>query len=188
MIWYIIHNILKVISPDMEPQHRNLTTFLTGVVLYTIFYSYVGTLGREHTFLNVFFKYSVYILMADAFAMAILYKNFYKHTIFREVEETMGASGPKPTAVNVEPITTAEVEPSTTLKKASNSIINELFFPKPGSKNYPRPGSKKKSDEEKLPEILNESVIMEDEMEGFVKNSALGDSYNTNGVSNAGLE
>lgn len=104
MIWYIIHNILKTLAPNMEPQNRNLTTFLTGVVLYTLFYSYVGTLGREHTFLNVFFKYSIYILIADAFAMAILYKNFYKQTIFKEVEETLGSSMPKQTAVDVEPI------------------------------------------------------------------------------------
>lgn len=104
MIWYIIHNILKTVTPNMEPQSRNLTTFLTGVVLYTLFYSYVGTLGREHTFLNVFFKYSIYILIADAFSMAILYKNFYKQTIFREVEETLGSSRPKQTAVDVEPI------------------------------------------------------------------------------------
>lgn len=154
MIWYIIHNILKTVSPTMEPQHRNLTTFLTGVVLYTLFYSYVGTLGREHTFLNVFFKYSVYILMADAFAMAILYKNFYKHTIFREVEETMGASGPKQTATNVEPIVTVEAQIDT-------------------------------PSQERLPELLDEGDCNDDNsMEGFAKDSALGERFNTNGKSN----
>jgi hypothetical protein len=137
MIWYIIHNILKTITPNMEPQHRNLTTFLTGVVLYTLFYSYVGTLGKEHIFLNTFFKYSVYILLADAFAMAILYKNFYKHTIFKEVEETMGASGPKQTATNVEPIITAEAE----VLSSSNS------------------------NRENFPELLDNTDIIEDEME-----------------------
>ena len=149
---------MKTITPNMEPQHRNLTTFLTGVVLYTLFYSYVGTLGREHTFINVFFKYSVYILIADAFAMAILYKNFYKQTIFREVEETMGASGPKQTATNVEPITTAEpitrVKPITSVKPTNSKKAN-------------------------LPEILNDDENDDDSMEGFMKETALGDVYTT---------
>jgi len=113
MIWYTIHNILKTFFPDMEPQHRNLTTFITGVVLYTLFYSYVGTLGNEHIFLNIFLKYSMYIVLADAFGMAILYKNFYKQSIFTEVEETFGTSGPKQTATNVEPIETVEAEINT---------------------------------------------------------------------------
>lgn len=154
MIWYIIHNILKLFSPNMEQQHRNLTTFLIGVVLYTLFYSYVGTLGQEHTFLNVFFKYSVYILLADAFAMAILYKNFYKHTIFREVEETIGASAPKQTAANVEPIVTVEAQ--------INTPSHEM-----------------------LPELLDDSNYNDDDsMEGFAKDSALGERFNTNGKSN----
>ena len=155
MIWYIIHNILKTIAPNMEPQHRNLTTFLTGVVLYTLFYSYVGTLGREHTFLNVFFKYSVYILMADAFAMAILYKNFYKQTIFKEVEETIGTSGPKQTASNVEPIIEAE-------------HVERMSEPK----------------HTELPELDYEATNEPDNMEGFMKDTALGDLYNTNGENN----
>jgi len=29
--------------------------------------------------------------MADGFSMAIIYKNFYKHTIFNEVKETFGS-------------------------------------------------------------------------------------------------
>lgn len=49
--------------------------------------------------------------MADGFAMAIIYKNFYKQTIFTEVEETLGTSGPKMTATNVEPIEEANANP-----------------------------------------------------------------------------
>ena len=158
MIWYIIHNILKSFTPNMEPQHRNLTTFLTGVVLYTLFYSYIGTIGKEHTFVNVFFKYSIYIVMADAFAMAILYKNFYKQTIFKEVEETIGASSPKQ-------------------NKCVNNSGRKMFFPKPHSPKQP--------EKERLPELLNESDCNEnDKQEGFAKDSALGEMFTTNGESN----
>ena len=172
MIWYIIHNILKTIFPNMDVQHRNLTTFLTGVVLYTLFYSYVGTLGREHLFLNVFFKYSIYILIADGFAMAILYKNFYKQTIFKEVEETLGTSGPKQTAANVEPIMTVEA----VINDSANSA-NDTAKPKKKSK---------KKEEQILPVLLNENENNYNiENEGFAMDSALGDFYTTNGVSNS---
>jgi len=159
MICYIIHNILKNFTPNMEPQHRNLATFLTGVVSYTLFYSYVGTLGCEHTFLNVFFKYSIYIVMADAFAMAIL----YKHIFFREVEKTMCS---KRTATNV------ETQIDTPLTKKINPV-NEAFFPKPVF------------EKKRLPELLDKSSCNDnDSMEGFAKNSALGDYFTTNGESN----
>jgi hypothetical protein len=52
--------------------------------------------------------------MADGFAMAILYKNAYKQTIFTEVGETLGRTGPRMTADNVEPILEVDaiIEPS----------------------------------------------------------------------------
>ena len=160
MIWYMFHNALKILFPNMETQHRNLTTFLIGVVLYTLFYSYVGTLGCEHTFLNVFFKYSIYIVIADAFAMAILYKNFYKHTIFREVEETIGANPPKQTAENVEPIIHACAEVITEQRNSETPKIDE-------NNGIPQIEDVDEEDED------------EDSMEGFVKDSALGDSFTT---------
>ena len=148
MIWYLLHNSLKVLFPNMEPQHRNLTTFLIGTVLYTLFYSYVGTLGREHTFLNVFFKYSIYILMADAFAMA----NLYKHTIFREVEETIGSRQ------TLKPIYLSEEYPKSV--NIENAEIME----------------EQKQD---VPQIEDNTATVYDDMEGFVKDSALGDHFTT---------
>lgn len=57
--------------------------------------------------------------------MAILYKNFYKHTIFREVEETMGVSGPKQTATNVEPIVTVEAQIDTSSREILPELLDE---------------------------------------------------------------
>jgi len=85
--------------------------------------------------------------------MAILYKNFYKQTIFKEVEETLGSSGPKMTAANVEPIETVEANLDNT-------------------------------DEPQNIPLLNNHSDYIDEREGFVKDSALGDSYSSNGKSN----
>jgi hypothetical protein len=94
MLWFTIHNILKTFS-SMENQTRNLTTFLTGTVLYVLFYSYAGSFDFiDNSFLKNLFGFFIYIIIADGFAMAILYKNFYKQTIFTEVKETLGSKMP----------------------------------------------------------------------------------------------
>ena len=94
MIWFIIHNFLKTLT-FFENQTRNLTTFLTGVFIYVLFYSYVGSLDLEdNKFFKLFFNFFIYIVLADGFAMAIIYKNFYKQTILTEVKETFGAKEP----------------------------------------------------------------------------------------------
>lgn len=152
MLWFIIHNFLKNFT-SMENQTRNLTTFLTGTVLYVLFYSYAGSFDFiDNPFLKRLFGFFIYIVIADGFAMAILYKNFYKQTIFTEVEETLGSTGPKMTAANVEPITTVE----------ANLSDDNIDVP-----------------------LLNNNSDYIDEQEGFTKDSALGDTYNTNGHSNA---
>ena len=153
MLWFIIHNFLKNFS-SMENQTRNLTTFLTGTVLYVLFYSYAGSFNFiDNPFFKRLFGFFIYIVIADGFAMAILYKNFYKQTIFKEVEETLGSSGPKMTAANVEPIETVEANLDNT-------------------------------DEPQNIPLLNNHSDYIDEREGFVKDSALGDSYSSNGKSN----
>ena len=155
MLWFLIHNMLKNFT-SMENQTRNLTTFLTGIVLYVLFYSYIGSLDiMNNPFLKRLFGYFIYIIMADGFSMAIIYKNFYKQTIFTEVNETIGTSGPKMTAVDVEPIETAEAN---------------IHIP-----------SENKSE---CVSLLNNETDYIDENEGFVKDTALGNYYNTNGESN----
>jgi hypothetical protein len=105
----------------MENQTRNLTTFLSGTVIYVLLYSYIGSIDlHTNPFLFKLFGFFMYIITADGFAMAILYKNFYKQTIFTEVNETLGATGPKMTAENVEVIETVEAE----VEEPEDVIIN----------------------------------------------------------------
>lgn len=152
MLWFMIHNFLKIFD-SMENQTRNLTTFLTGTVIYVLFYSYAGSFDFiDSPFFERLFGFFIYIVIADGFAMSILYKNFYKQTIFTEVEETLGSTGPKMTATNVEPITTVE----------ANMHYNNNNIP-----------------------LLNNESNYIDEQEGFVKETALGNAYSTNGNSNA---
>lgn len=131
----------------MEPQNINLTTFLIGVVLYAIFYIYLDKFDSEHTFL----KYSIYILIADAFAMIILYKNLKKNKIIKEdkkiIKEKYETPGPKMRATN-----------------NKSYIVNKV--------------------KSEFPKLNYVATNEPDNMEGFVKDSALGDSYNTNGNSN----
>lgn len=99
MLWFTIHHFLKNFA-SMENQTRNLTTFLTGTVVYVLFYSYAGSFDFiDNPFLKRLFGFFIYIVMADGFAMAILYKNFYKQTIFTEVKETIGSTPPKMTDI-----------------------------------------------------------------------------------------
>lgn len=149
MLWFIIHNFLKNFT-SMENQTRNLTTFLTGTVLYVLFYSYAGSFDFiDNPFFKRLFGFFIYIVIADGFAMAILYKNFYKQTIFTEVKETLGSPAHKMTDINDDSSETNEKETS-----------------------------------ENIPLLNNDSDYI-DEEEGFAKDSALGDTYNTNGESNA---
>jgi hypothetical protein len=129
---------------SMENQTRNLTTFLTGVVIYTMFYTYLGSLDfSQNVFLKSLFGFFHYIILADAFAMAVIYKNFYKTTIFNEVRETIGSN-----------------------------TLNEEVKEKPIKKQVKREKQEKKSNN---PMISNDETF--DEMEGFVKNSALGNAF-----------
>ena len=145
MLWFTIHHIMKTFE-TMENQTRNLTTFLTGVVIYTLFYTYLGSLDfTQNVFLKSLFGFFHYIILADAFAMAVIYKNFYKTTIFNEVRETIGSN-----------------------------TLNEEVKEKPIKKQVKREKPEKKINN---PMISNDETF--DEMEGFVKNSALGDAFGT---------
>lgn len=94
MIWYIFHNVINALFPSISVQHRNLSTFLIGVLCYTLIYSYLGTLDKNinNLFLFTFLNYFFYVLLSDAFAMAILYKNFFKTSIINEFREAVGAN------------------------------------------------------------------------------------------------
>jgi hypothetical protein len=90
MLWFLTHNFMQLFD-TMQNQTKNLTTFLFGTTIYTLFYSYLGSLNfEENLFFKSFFNFFFYIILADAFAMAIIYKNYYKTTIFTEINETLG--------------------------------------------------------------------------------------------------
>lgn len=92
MLWFFIHHLVQTLFPLAEDQTRNLLTFLSGTVLYVLFYSYLGSLDFSRNFFGKsLFNFFYYIVLADGFAMAIIYKNYYKHTILNEVRETIGA-------------------------------------------------------------------------------------------------
>jgi len=94
MLWYSLHSFLNLFENVIQDKTRNFTTFLVGVVLYTLFYTYFGTYGPEFPFISSFLKYAMYIILADGFVMAIIYKNYYNQTILTEVGETFGAHKP----------------------------------------------------------------------------------------------
>lgn len=91
MLWFIIHHLVHLL-PFGENQTKNLFTFVFGTLLYTILYSYFGAINKEtNAFIFMLFNYFSYIVLADGFSMAIIYKNYYKTTIFTEIKETIGS-------------------------------------------------------------------------------------------------
>ncbi len=87
MIWYIVHNLVQLL-PFGSEQNKNLFTFLIGVVSYTLIYAWFGATNKENNvFIFTLFNYFWYIILADAFAMAIIYKNYYKTSIIGEAKE-----------------------------------------------------------------------------------------------------
>ncbi len=91
MLWFLIHHLVHLL-PFGENQTKNLFTFVFGTLLYTILYSYFGAINKEtNAFIFMLFNYFAYIVLADGFSMAIIYKNYYKTTIFTEIKETIGS-------------------------------------------------------------------------------------------------
>ncbi len=190
----MMHNIMKLF-PFMENQTRNLTTFLFGVISYTLIYSYVGSINFDkNSFIYRFFMFFIYIVLADAFAMGIIYKNYYNHTIFKEVEETMGASGGRLSDANGSAIFEAHastLEPPITAAYAEPLPPKKSFFEKVGDE-VANEVLKQKHIPKKQP-VAEETLCLEndideddnDSMEGFAKDTALGESYSTNCVSNS---
>ena len=150
----MIYNLLKIIAPNMENQHRNLTCFLAGVIIYTLIYSYMGVFAKEtnNMFLLSFFYNMWYILLADAFAMAVLYKNYYNKTIFTEVDETFSLH--------------------------KDNIENGMKDNIERMKKKPKKDKTDKTDDSIL-KLDYKKNNEDDGMEGFVKDSALGDNWTT---------
>lgn len=87
MLWFALHNIIKQFT-DLTVETRNLTTFMVGVVIYTLMYTFLGSITRENNaFLFTFFNFFGYIILADAFSMAIIYKNHFHKPIVSEFNE-----------------------------------------------------------------------------------------------------
>lgn len=118
MLWFIIHHIIQNFSL-MSDQTKNLLTFVLGSTLYTLFYSYLGSFDFScNLMFKSLFNFFFYIILADGFAMAIIYKNYYKQTIFTEVRETLGTRDTQAPVVVVE----AAVEESVPLQEAHSLV------------------------------------------------------------------
>ncbi len=154
MLWYSIHSFLNLFEHVIQDKTRNFITFLLGVVLYTLFYTYFGTYGPEFPFISSFLKYAMYIILADGFVMAIIYKNYYNQTILTEVGETLGAPKPHYAEAEVVGHINRDVEP----------IIKNV-------------------ETDNIPELTNGAEYNDEEIEHSL-DSALGDAYSTNGTNN----
>jgi hypothetical protein len=74
----------------LNPQWKDKRKIYLRVLFYTLMYAYYGAFNQDHPFLSHFMRFGIYLIMADGFAMAIIYKNYYGQTILNEVKETFG--------------------------------------------------------------------------------------------------
>jgi hypothetical protein len=153
MLWFSLHTILASIFPYLEGnQTKNLFIFLMGVMFYTFLYTWFGTINRtDNVFIFTLFNYFWYIILADGFSMAIIYKNYFKTSIFREVNETFGLT--KPEKIDINP----------NLKQTPKEPYD---FPILNKKI-------KKNSSIEIPLLSSTSHNGIDEREGFEKDSAL---------------
>lgn len=90
MIFFVLHQIVQKILGNLSEQTRNLITFLLGVVLYTLLWTYVNT-TKSDNFIVASIRYGFYyIFVSDCFAMGIIYKNYYNRSITTEVSSAWG--------------------------------------------------------------------------------------------------
>ena len=87
MLWFILHRIFQLLPSSVEQKTRDFTTFLIGTILYATLYSYFKTYNPESLFLTCFLNFTMYIVIADAFVMAVIYKNHHNKNIFTEMTE-----------------------------------------------------------------------------------------------------
>jgi hypothetical protein len=90
MFWFILHQIVKNLD-YYTIETRNLTVFLFGGLLYAITHSYISCSSfKKDSFLSKLAMWYTYIMITDAFAMGVIYKNKFNESICREVKETIG--------------------------------------------------------------------------------------------------
>lgn len=113
MFYYIIHNL--PIWTDLPNGKRNVRTFLLGTVCYILLHALLfSKIGEEKHYIKLFRNYIYYLWAADAIAMAVIYKQFYKKSILSEVGnmiEDVKPSKPVQPAVKQMPTQTAKQIP-----------------------------------------------------------------------------
>lgn len=75
------------LTDDGNRETKNLTIFLIGVHIYLFLYIYLQ--NTEDRFLRLYANLMWWIITADAFAMGIIYKNYWGNSILTEVKEVM---------------------------------------------------------------------------------------------------
>lgn len=97
MIFYLLHSINHNIIPgNFSNQTRNLLTFLLGVILYTVLWTYLYNHTNNNNLIITSLKWGFsYILIADCFAIAVIYKNYYKKSINNEIKQVINLTEEK---------------------------------------------------------------------------------------------
>lgn len=116
MIFFLLHTInYNILYDDISNQTKNLTTFLLGVILYTIVWTFLYRKKDNNNLIFDSLKYGfVYIFIADCFCMAIIYKNYYGGSITHEI-----------TDLNVSPKVSVQKMETDIIENAIDSSLNK---------------------------------------------------------------
>lgn len=88
MFYYLFHHI--PLWKDLPDSKRNIRTFLIGTVMYILFHAFLFSKYSEinHN-IKLFRNYIYYLWVADALAMAVIYKTHYKKSILSEATDLL---------------------------------------------------------------------------------------------------
>jgi hypothetical protein len=92
MIFFLLHHIFQAFFGKLNADHQttNLLTFLIGGFMWCILYVATTTDGYlPHGLLRQSLGFGFpYLLVSDLFAMAIIYKNYWKTSILTEITDS----------------------------------------------------------------------------------------------------
>ena len=89
MLFYIVHNLIQAYRENWSESQRNCFTFAIGGTLHVLLYVTLQYLARVNSspYLELLSRFYGFIVLIDAFTMAILYKVYWGRSILNEMSD-----------------------------------------------------------------------------------------------------
>lgn len=127
MIFFLLHQMLQpLLSLGLWHQTANLFTFLVGMICWTYLWVYVSDPrfgGVDNFWMTGISQGFVYFILGDIMSVAIIYKNYWKQSIFTELEDLFQTK-PKSQSQSLPISETLDSSPQSMMSQASPPPTN----------------------------------------------------------------